>query len=724
VSGKMSLKTRLILGNVVVLSLLVVAGVLEAVTGSQFWVELVLGAGAVAIVGCIVSTTRGVGDAARTLGVHLGLVAAGELPEPLDDHVGDDFDQVRAAVNKVVGTLGQIIAEMSRMSAEHEKGDLDAVMDEARFPGDYGVMVRGVNAMVGAHIAVKKKAMAVFSEFGKGNFDAKLEQLPGKKKFINDTIEQVRGNLKSLIAEMSRMSAEHEKGDIDVVIDEARFPGDYKAMARGVNAMVGAHIAVKKKAMAVFSEFGKGNFDAKLEQLPGKKKFINDTVEQVRANMRGLVGDARKLMEAAAEGKVYVRADAKPHAGEFRKVVEGMNAALDAVVAPVREVREALDKLAGGDLAARTDPSRYQNESRHLLEKTNATLSMLLAPVEDATRVLGQLAQRDLRARMGGSYSGGHAAMKDALNATAEALDQALSQVADAASQVSGASAQIAASSQAVASGASEQASALTETTSSVESVASIARQAADSAQQANGLAATARTAATQGVAAVEQMQAAMVKIKASAEGTSQIIKDINDIAFQTNLLALNAAVEAARAGEAGRGFAVVAEEVRSLALRAKEAATKTEELIRQSVGEAGQGEVASREVATKLGEIGAGIGKVSDIISEIAAAAREQASGVEQVTKAIAEMDKVTQQNAASAEESSSAASELNGQSEELASMVGAFRISRAGEEPAKAARKAPAAQLKPAPRDGSNGAARGGNPFPMDDETPLQGF
>ena len=91
-------------------------------------------------------------------------------------------------------------------------------------------------------------------------------------------------------------------------------------------------------------------------------------------------------------------------------------------------------------------------------------------------------------------------------------------------------------------------------------------------------------------------MQGAMVRIKASAEATSQIIRDINDIAFQTNLLALNAAVEAARAGEAGRGFAVVAEEVRSLALRAKEAASKTEERIRQSVKEAGEGEgVAGR---------------------------------------------------------------------------------------------------------------------------------
>ena len=43
--------------------------------------------------------------------------------------------------------------------------------------------------------------------------------------------------------------------------------------------MVGGHIAVKKKAMACIAEFGKGNFDAPLEKFPGKKAFINDTIE-------------------------------------------------------------------------------------------------------------------------------------------------------------------------------------------------------------------------------------------------------------------------------------------------------------------------------------------------------------------------------------------------------------------------------------------------------------
>jgi methyl-accepting chemotaxis protein len=656
------------------------------------------------------------------VGGQLDRIAAGDLPERFALDRGADVNALRASLNALSDTLRALLAEMGRMSEEHARGDIDAVVEAGKFRGAYAKVASGVNEMVGAHIDVKKKAMAVFGEFGRGNFDADLQPLPGKKRFINETIDQVRANLKGLIAEMNRMSAEHEQGDIDAVIEASRFKGDFATMARGVNEMVGAHIAVKKQAMAVFAEFGRGNFEAPMPLLPGKKRFINDTIEQVRANLRALIADTGMLVKAAVDGKLGVRADAAKHAGDYRRIVQGVNDTLDAVIAPTRELAQVLERLAGGDLAARTDPSRYQHDARQLVEGVNVTLGALLAPMEEATKVMRQLAERDLRARMTGSYAGGHARLKDAVNATATALHDALAQVAAAVDQVSSAAAQIASSAQAVASGASEQASALQETNSSMESVAGISAQATGNAAQANTLAQTARSAAEEGAASVGEMQGVMGKIRASSESTSQIIKDINEIAFQTNLLALNAAVEAARAGEAGRGFAVVAEEVRSLALRAKDAASKTEELIKESVRQAGQGEATSRQVAAKLDEIVGGIGKVTEIASEIAAAAKEQASGIEQVNKAISEMDKVTQQNAASAEESSSAASELSGQAEELAAMVAGFRLAQQAAPRASAPAKRPAlaapARPAPPPRAKAPAGVPAHDAFPMDDD------
>jgi methyl-accepting chemotaxis protein len=194
---------------------------------------------------------------------------------------------------------------------------------------------------------------------------------------------------------------------------------------------------------------------------------------------------------------------------------------------------------------------------------------------------------------------------------------------------------------------------------------------------------------------------------------------NVSEIAFQTNLLALNAAVEAARAGDAGRGFAVVAEEVRSLALRAKDAATKTEALIRDSVRHAQDGETTAKQVSGKLGEIVGGVEKVTTIIAEFAAASKEQAAAVERVSRAISEMDKVTQQNAASAEESSAAASELSSQASELASLVGGFQLERRGAPiaPALGAARGAAAPRKPAANGHHKGRTAEPDPFPMED-------
>ena len=216
----------------------------------------------------------------------------------------------------------------------------------------------------------------------------------------------------------------------------------------------------------------------------------------------------------------------------------------------------------------------------------------------------------------------------------------------------------------------------------------------AESTAQARSLSDNANTAAGRGSQAMLQMTDAMRQIHKAAEGTAQIIKDINEIAFQTNLLALNAAVEAARAGDAGRGFAVVAEEVRSLAMRSKEAAQHTESLIMDSVRLAVEGQKLSDSVRGNLDEIVDVVGKVRGIVGEIAEASHEQAQGIDQINQAMSHMDAVVQQTAANSEESSSSAEDLSGQAKVLEQLVTMFTLAESGRT-LTSGRLAPRAQL-----------------------------
>ncbi len=237
--------------------------------------------------------------------------------------------------------------------------------------------------------------------------------------------------------------------------------------------------------------------------------------------------------------------------------------------------------------------------------------------------------------------------------------------------QVSDSAAQSSQSSQKLAEGAGEQAASLEETTSSLEEMASMTTRSVEHADEASRLSNQASLAAQDGAEATKRLNTAMDAINESSQKVTHVIKVIEEIAFQTNLLALNAAVEAARAGEHGKGFAVVAEEVRSLAMRAAQAAGETTTLIEEAANRAKDGTGVATEVSEKLALISRDVSEASKRLEEITTASSEQATQVHQVNTALSEIDKVTQSSAAMAEESASTAEQLSSQAQMLEQMV-----------------------------------------------------
>jgi methyl-accepting chemotaxis protein len=242
------------------------------------------------------------------------------------------------------------------------------------------------------------------------------------------------------------------------------------------------------------------------------------------------------------------------------------------------------------------------------------------------------------------------------------------------------------------------QASSLEKTASAMEELTSTVKQNADNAREANQLAATASDVARKGGEVVSQVVGTMGEINSSASKIADIIGVIDGIAFQTNILALNAAVEAARAGEQGRGFAVVASEVRNLAQRSAAAAKEIKTLIGDSVEKIGRGSKLVGQAGVTMEEVVDSVKRVTDIMSDIAAASAEQSAGIEQVNLSIIEMDGMTQQNAALVEQAAAAFQSLQDQASELQRVVSIFKLEDGAE--AAAAVAAPASTMAVATR------------------------
>ena len=329
-----------------------------------------------------------------------------------------------------------------------------------------------------------------------------------------------------------------------------------------------------------------------------------------------------------------------------------------------------------GKLSTRADVSKHQGEYRKVVEGVNATLDAVLMPINEASDCLQEMAKGNLDVEMKGDYKGDHAVIKENLNATLASLNDILNQVTVAVDQVATGARQVSDSSQSLSQAATESASSLEEITASMHELTSQTTMNAENATQANQLAAQAKVSAEKGKAEMGTMVKAMNDINESAASISKIIKAIDEIAFQTNLLALNAAVEAARAGKHGKGFTVVAEEVRNLAQRSAAAAKETAEMIEGSIKKTEVGTRIAEETSKALEEIVAGSTKVTDLIGEIASASKEQAQGIGQINQGLSQVDQVTQQVTASAEESASASEELSSQSLQLKQMLAKFRL------------------------------------------------
>jgi methyl-accepting chemotaxis protein len=254
--------------------------------------------------------------------------------------------------------------------------------------------------------------------------------------------------------------------------------------------------------------------------------------------------------------------------GEYDQIKRSINTLLAVLYGMHSETMNLTDSVREGRLGTRGNDWDYEGIWKELISGMNKTLDAVVDPVHEASEVLGKLAAYDLKVRMHGKYRGDHAVIRDAMNATANTLQDAMSQVTATVELATAVGRRVMESSSTVAAGAREQGLRLEDATGNLDRLAENARSSSDNTNQAQVNAQRAADAVTTAKQAMERMLVAMSEISESAESTATIISEIDSIAKETGNVSNSASEKAARMRTSAGGFGVVAREIRQLSAR------------------------------------------------------------------------------------------------------------------------------------------------------------
>jgi methyl-accepting chemotaxis protein len=525
------------------------------------------------------------------------------------------------------------------------------------------------------------------------------------------------------------------EGKLATRADASKHQGNYRKIVEGVNNTLDAVIGPLNFSADYVDKISKGNIPPKItDNYNGDFNTIKVNLNACIDAVNTMVADGVMLTKAAMEGKLATRADASTHQGDYRKIVEGINNTLDAIIGPLNFSADYVDKISKGNIPAkitdnyngdfntikvnlnacidavnmlvaetgvlakaavegklstRADASKLQGDYRTIVEGVNNTLDAVVAPLKDVGATLDQLAGGDLTARLNGEYAGDFKKLADAVNTLGLQVRSAIQQIGNntkalvsAAEELNKISQQMGASAEETAAQSNVVSAASGQVTNNVATVATAADEMSASIKEIAKNTAEATQVATTAVKTADETNVTIGKLGQSSAEIGQVIKVITSIAQQTNLLALNATIEAARAGEAGKGFAVVANEVKELA---KETAKATEDISRKI--EAIQNDTKGAVAA--IGQIGVVIGQINDIQTTIASAVEEQSATTNEITRNLAEAAKGTtdishnivgvaeaaRSTTAGAAETQKSAQALERMAAELQGLVGQFK-------------------------------------------------
>ena len=279
----------------------------------------------------------------------LAQISAGKIDELITQTYSGDHEKMKQAVNNVAAALQNMANDVDLLVQAAADGKLATRADAAKHQGAFRKVIEGFNLTLDNVIKPLNVSAEYVDRISKGDIPPKITDT------YNGDFNEIKNNLNACIAGLGGLVEANGVLQRMAVNDytkrvEGTYAGVFSDVAKATNTTMDRVLHVR----ATIQKVAQGDLgDLPEYKKAGRRSEYDELVPAMIELMEGLgalVKDANTLAQAAVEGKLATRADAAKHQGDFRKVIEGVNKTLDAVIGPLNVSAEYVDRISKGDI--------------------------------------------------------------------------------------------------------------------------------------------------------------------------------------------------------------------------------------------------------------------------------------------------------------------------------------------------------------------------------------
>jgi len=304
-----------------------------------------------------------------------------------------DLRALEDNMSKIVGTLKEFIKGIDTITENLSVGNLQTSIDTSRFKGKYAEIAEGLNSIVNNFKKVVDIVDSVSGDLAEAKFNAYDEKLlPGDLRNIILNFNRASSDIKHALDTLVSVLA---KADINQNIDVDEFKGDLKRVGEAANTFTLTIRGIINEINRFVNEIENGNLEVSIDdsKFPDSLFSLKDALMGIQNMFITIKNSLLSAMKKLADGNLLVRMNESQLKGDLKDIAISFNKGVEAlgksVGVSVKTLKEAVNLLE-------SKVSNLSDVVKNILEQTDKTNSVS-SSVEKAAGDIESLAGEVLK---------------------------------------------------------------------------------------------------------------------------------------------------------------------------------------------------------------------------------------------------------------------------------------------------------------------------------------